>query len=440
MTDIPAEAAPEEPQFDHPLTPAERRKAILAATLGNGLEFYDFITYSFFAIQIGETFFPSQNHFLSLMASLATFGAGFLTRPLGAWILGTYADRTGRKPAMMLSMTLMGLGILMMVLTPGYATIGAAAPIIVVLARLIQGFALGGEVGSATIYMMEGVKPLNRGFSMSWQGTSQVIAASIGSAVGLLLTFLMSDAELSSYGWRIAVSLGVLIVPIALWVRNSLPETIHHKEPEAISAERMGSYRRPVICGLIVIGSLTIATYIFQYMATYGQNTLDLSSRISLGGTFMNNFIAIFTILIGGIISDRIGRKPLLLVPQFLFCLLVIPCFLWLTTQRDATSFIGANAILSFVGNFSSGALYATISESIPKRVRARAFALVYAIPVTVLGGTTQLVVTWILKVTGSPMALAYYLTVVSVIGLLGMAGFKESAPIKLARLKGTSA
>jgi MFS family permease len=429
--EIPVEEAPAFVS-DHPLTPKQRRQAIFAATLGNGLEFYDFITFAFFAIQIGHTFFPSESAFLSLMGSLATFFAGFLTRPLGALVLGTYADKVGRKPAMMISMSMMGAGIVLLVLTPGYATIGYAAPVIAVIARMIQGFALGGEVGSATIYMMEGADPHRRAFSMAWQGASQNIAASIGSLVGLLLTYAMTDAELSTYGWRIALALGVAIVPVALWVRSSLPETIDRPDSAMIVDDGVRSYMRPVVCGLIIIGSGTIGTYIFQYMATYGQNTLHLSARLSLAGEFANNAISVVAVLVGAAVSDRKGRKHVMLGPQLLFCALIVPCFLWLTTQRDAVSFIGANLILSYISGYMYGAVYAAISESIPKAVRARAFALVYALPVAILGGSTQLTVTWILHATGNPMSIAWYLTVVSLVGFAAMYALKESAPVKL--------
>jgi len=196
--EIPADEAPPLGAVDH-FTPSQRRRAVIAATMGNGLEFYDFITFAFFAIQIGNTFFPSQNHYLSLMGSLATFGAGFITRPLGAHILGGYADRRGRKPAMLISMSLMGLGIVLLCVTPGYASIGIAAPVIAVCARLIQGFALGGEVGSATVYMMESARPERRAFTVAWQGASQNVAATIGPAVGLALSLALSASELSAH-------------------------------------------------------------------------------------------------------------------------------------------------------------------------------------------------------------------------------------------------
>lgn len=413
-----------------PLLPALRRRAIIAATLGNGLEFYDFITFAFFAIQIGATFFPSQSSFLSLMGALATFFAGFLTRPLGAFVLGNYADRAGRKPAMMISMSMMGFGIALLVLTPGYAFIGYVAPVVAVIARMIQGFALGGEVGSASVYMMESADPDRRGFAMSWQGASQNIAASIGAAVGFALSLLLTHAELALYGWRIALALGLSIVPVALYVRRSLPETIHHPDPVPVGQAQ--SYLRPIVCGIAIIGAATIGNYIFQYMATFGQRTLHLSSSISMGGEFANNAISVVAVIIGGIVSDRHGRRHVMILPQVLFCALIVPCFLWLTTERNALSFIGANLILSFVSGYMYGAVYAAISESLPKAVRARVFALVYAVPVALLGGSTQLVITWILEVTGSPMAIAWYLTAVSLIGLAAMAMMRESAPVKL--------
>jgi MFS transporter, MHS family, citrate/tricarballylate:H+ symporter len=421
---------------DSELAPAARRRAIAGATIGNGLEFYDFITYAFFAIQIGNTFFPSANPFLSLMASLATFGAGFVTRPLGAYVLGGYADRRGRKPAMLISMVLMGIGILLLVVTPGYREIGLAAPIIAVAARLIQGFALGGEIGSATSYLIESATIHRRGFTVSWQGASQSIAATIGALVGLGLSLILTEAQLADYGWRIALALGTAIIPFALWIRHSLPETLHAGRQEDNVADGAGiaSYARVVALGAVLIGAGTTATYIFQYMATFGQNTLKLSPAVSLGASFGINLISVLGILAGGWLSDRYGRKRVMLVPQLLFILAIMPCFLWLTEARTAVSFIGATMILAALNTPQFGAVYAAINESLPRSVRARAFALVYSIPVAALGGTTQLVITWLLEVTGEPVALGWYLTLVAVIALVAMLLMRESAPHLRAR------
>ncbi|MEO6152090.1 MAG: MFS transporter [Croceibacterium sp.] len=422
---------PIDPELD--FTPSQRRRAIAAATIGNGLEFYDFVTFAFFAIEIGHTFFPSQSAFVSLMASLGTFWAGFLTRPLGAYVLGGYADRVGRKPAMLLSMVLMGTGIALLALTPGYARIGVAAPIIAVLARMLQGFALGGEVGSATVYMMESATTRNRGWTMSWQGASQGVAGTVGAGVGLLLSLFLTGPELSSYGWRIALLLGVSIVPFAIWVRNSLPDT-HAGEHRAETAVpgALRTYLRPVVCGFIIIASGTIGTYIFDYMTTYGQATLHLSATVSQGGQFANNAVGVVSVMLGGALSDRIGRRPVQLWSQLGFAACIVPCFMWLTHGRDAVSFIGANLLMSALGNFMSGATYAAITESVPRAVRSRTFALVYSLPVMIFGGSTQLMVTWLLHVTGSSMAIAWYLTVVTLIGAGAMVAMRESAPVRL--------
>src|ERR1700722_454725 len=221
--------------------PKMQRRHVVAVTIGNALEFYDFVTYTLFSIQIGHAFFPSQSAYGSLMLSLATFGAGFITRPIGAFVIGNYADRVGRRPAMLLSFVLMGCAIVGMALIPTYATIGMAAPILAVLARMTQGFSLGGEIGSNTAYLTEAAAPRNRGMVVSWQGASQNVAVTAGGPggggvtswvpagglVGVALTSWMPAASLDAYGWRIAFLLGAITVPFGLWLRSSLPETLH---------------------------------------------------------------------------------------------------------------------------------------------------------------------------------------------------------------------
>lgn len=413
------------------LTPSQQRRAILAATIGNGIEFYDFLAYAFFAIQIGKTFFPFRDDpFLSLMASLMAFGAGFATRPLGAFVLGRYADRNGRKPAMLLSMTLMGGGILLLVLTPGYTTIGIAAPVIAVCARLIQGFALGGEVGSATAYLVESADTHRRGAAVSWQGASQQIAATLGALMGFLLTLRLSEAELATYGWRIALLVGALIVPFAIWIRSSLPETLH-KEPEPDEAGHAGvrTYAGVIVLGCLMIGSGTIGTYMFNYMATFGQRTLHFSAQTSLFAQTGLNFASVLTMLWGGRASDRWGRKRVILIPQICFVLLLVPVFLWITTTLSPVAFVAGTVLLSGIAGMRDPAIYTLINESLPRPVRARAFALIYAIPVALLGGTTQPFIAWLIEKTGNPLSIAIYLTGVAAIGLFAMIMARESSP-----------
>src|ERR1700744_6075274 len=244
-------------------------RSTLAVTIGNMLEVYDFITYSFFAIQIGHTFFPSDSQFGSLMASLATFGVGFVTRPIGGIVIGYYSDRAGRGPAMILSFAMMGTAIIVLACTPSYATIGIAAPIIVIIARMVQGFSLGGEVGPTTAYLMEAAPPTRRGLAVSWQPASQEIAATIGALIGVILTHAMSDAALDSWGWRIAFLIGAACLPFGLWLRYGLPATVDleaaRKHLKEAAGSRLGvvhANARIIILGLMVLASGTIITYV----------------------------------------------------------------------------------------------------------------------------------------------------------------------------------
>jgi MFS family permease len=407
-----------------------RRKAVFAATTGCALEFYDFITFAFFAIQIGDSFFPSHDRYVSLMGSLATFGAGFLSRPVGAHVLGGLADKIGRRPVMMLSMVLMGAAITALALTPPYAVIGIAAPIIAILARLLQGFALGGEIGCSTVYVVEAGKAGQRGFNTSLLPAMQYVASTFGALVGLALSALLSGPQLTLFGWRIALLIGACAVPFALAMLRTLPETKDEPEPAAADAAAPGpTARQAMVLGVVIMGAQTIANYVFNYTATFGQTELHMSAPAAMAGQLAANGIGIVTSLIGGWLCDRYGRRPLLLWPQLAFALLILPCFSWLLAARTVIVLIGVNMLLNGVANLMNGATYAAIAESLPRATRGRAFSLVYALPVTVLGGTTQLFVTWLLKATGAPISLAWYLTGVQLVGLAAVAALPESAP-----------
>jgi MHS family citrate/tricarballylate:H+ symporter-like MFS transporter len=414
------------------------RRAIIAATCGNALEFYDFVTYAYFAIQIGHTFFPSTSSFLSLMGSLATFGAGFAARPIGAWVIGGYADRVGRKKGMFLSMILMGVGIIALALTPGYATIGIAAPIIAICARLCQGFALGGEVGAATTYMLEAVPPEKRGWASSWQNSSQMIAFTVGALVAFALSMLLNDVQLSQFGWRIALLAGTIILPFALMIRSSLPDyPVHHDAPmteaEELSATP-GGFWRLVILGMLIIGAGTTTTYIFLYMATFAQHTLHLPAWVGMAGDLACNGSGMVTAIIGGWLSDKVGRRPAMIWPQLAFVIMILPMFGWFLGAPTVTAFVVTNLVLSGLGTMPFSAAFTAVSESLPRNMRSRAFALVYTIPVTTMGGSTQPVLAWLLEWTQNPAVLAYYMMSVAVMGLAAMLFLPESAPMSIRR------
>jgi len=411
-------------------------RAILGATIGNMLEFYDFITYSFFAIQIGRTFFPAQGPFASLMLSLATFGAGFITRPIGALVIGAYSDRVGRRPAMMLSFTMMGCAIIALALMPSYAAIGIAAPVLAVVARMVQGFSLGGEVGPTTAYLMEAAAPGRRGLAVSWQGASQQIAATAGALVGLLLSELMTPAALDSYGWRIAFLIGAITLPFGLWMRSGLPETLHLPETGAMAtAAAAGAIRanaRLMILGLLILASGTINTYVTDYMTTYAQDTLHVAADLAFATTVVSNGVGIVAALYGGWLADRAGRWPVMVWPQLAALVLTYPVFLWIVDTRSAWALLGGLGFLTLVGSIPYSAFYVAFAEGLPKRIRGGAFATTYAVAIAAFGGTAQLIVTWLIHATGNALAPAWYMLLATAVGLLAMMMMRETAPVRL--------
>lgn len=409
-------------------------RATLAVTIGNMLEFYDFITYSFFAIQIGHTFFPSQGPFGSLMLSLATFGVGFVTRPIGGIVIGTFSDRAGRRPAMILSFTMMGCAIIVLALTPSYAQIGIAAPIIAILARMVQGFSLGGEVGPTTAYLMESAAPDRRGLAVSWQPASQEIAATAGALVGVLLSHFMSEEALSSYGWRIAFLLGAASLPFGLWLRAGLPETVDLTEAAESKAagKRLGIMRanaRIIVLGLLILASGTIATYVTQYMTTYAENTLHVGTDLAFGTSVVSNALSFVAALGGGWLADRFGRWPVMVWPQLAALLLTYPIFLWIVETRSAMSLLGGFGFLSLVGSIPYSAFYVALTEGLPQNIRGGAFATIYAVAIATFGGTAQLVVAWLTHVTGNALAPAWYMLLATAVGLVAMAMMRETRP-----------
>lgn len=414
-------------------------RATLGATIGNMLEFYDFVTYSFFAIQIGRTFFPSHSQFASLMLSLATFGAGFVTRPIGALVIGAYSDRVGRRPAMILSFTMMGSAIIALALTPSYDAIGITAPILVIVVRLVQGFSLGGEVGPTTAYLMEAAGAGRRGLAVSWQPASQQVAATVGALVGVVLSQVMTSEALDSYGWRIAFLIGAITLPFGLWMRTRLPETLHRREIGSVTAKAtttsLGAIRanvRVIILGLLILASGTIITYVTQYMTTYAQNTLHVATDLAFATTVVSNGVGIVAALYGGWLSDRAGRWPVMVWPQLAALLLTYPVFMWIVDTRSAFALLGGLGALSLVGTIPYSAFYVALAEGLPKNIRGGTFATIYALAIATFGGTAQLIVTWLIHATGNALAPAWYMMFASAVGLVAMIMMRETSPSKL--------
>ncbi len=438
------------------------RRHIVAATIGNALEFYDFLIYALFAIQIGRALFPASSAYASLMLSLAAFGAGFLTRPIGAVVLGTYADRVGRKPAMLLSLTLIGISIAVMALIPSYARIGLAAPILAVLARLTQGFSLGGEIGANTAFLAEAAPPERRGAAVSWQLASQLIALIAGSLVGVVLTAAMPPAAIDAYGWRIALLLGAAIVPFGLWLRRRLPETLESGAAGAAAGAARDDVRGSVRCarwslrgseaaprgglalarrharimvlGLVVIAAASIGQYISSYIATYAQATLRLPARAGFLAELTGYVVSVPLVLAGGALSDRFGRRPVNIWSNLAFLVAIYPVFTWIVAARSTVSLILGSTLLSALLSISGGSFIAALAEALPAGIRSSGFGTIYSLAVALFGGTAELVVTWLIHVTGSPIAPAWYLIGAAGAGEIALLLFPETAPVRTRR------
>jgi MFS family permease len=407
---------------------------VVAVGMGNALEFYDFLTFSFFSTQIGRCFFPNASGTNSLLYALATFGVGFAMRPLGGILIGRYGDRAGRKPAMLLSFTLMGCAILGVALTPSYAHIGVAAPVLLVCFRLVQGFALGGEVGPSTAYLIEAAPPHRRGLYVSLQYATQDSATLVAGIVGFTLSLLLPAQALETWGWRLAFLVGAGIVPFGLWVRRTLPETA---APSAASGKPAAAPRVPrriVVLGVLMLASGTVSGYILTYLTTYAQDSLKMTASVAFGATIVVGLAQGCADLTSGLLSDRFGRRPMMLWPIAALVLLVVPMFMLMNNTGSVAVAFAAMAVLAAFVALNTTPMLVSITESLPRSVRSGTLATMYACTISVFGGTTQVAVKWLTDATGSPLAPAWYMTGVLLVGAGAALLMRETAPARVAR------
>ena len=396
-----------------------------AVAVGNALEFYDFITYAFFAVHIGHAFFPSSTPGIGLLKSLATFGVGFLTRPLGGFVIGRLGDRLGRKPAMMISFGLMGVSIVGLAFTPPVSRIGLAAPILAVSFRLLQGFALGGEVGPATAFLVEAAPLKWQGFVVSLQSATQNLAILVASGVGLGLTWVLGATDLDLYGWRIAFLVGALVVPLGLWIRSGLPETLHTPEKPTRGAPPV---RLLIALGSVLLLSATVQTYVQTYMTTYAITSLHLEERLAFIGQVVGGICGLLVGPAAAALSDRWHRRrPLLVYPAIARVLTTLPIFWLMVHYHNAVALLGGVAVLNILSAASPVAV--VVVEALPQHIRARAFGLTYALVISGFGGTTQFVVQALINGTHNPLAPAWYMSVCVAVALLAMFALPETAP-----------
>ena len=421
------------------VSPISHPRLIAACTIGNALEFYDFVVFSFFARTIGALFFPAQDATAQLLLSFATYGVGFFLRPLGGIVLGAYADRKGRKKATVLTLMLMALGTGMIGLAPAYATAGIAGPMLVVIGRLIQGFSAGGEVGASTTLLAEYAPKERRGFFGAWQLASQGLAVLAAAAAAWSVTSTLSPAEVSAWGWRIPFLLGVLIVPIGLWLRKALEETHANEDDEKM--RRVSSLREAFSAHLgkigagvaLVIGGTAANAVVVLYMATYAVTQLKMSPTAGLMAGIVAGLVTLVAAPIGGIISDRVGRKPVALVSYLLILALIYPAFLYINANPTIGALLSAVALLAALNAVGGATIIITLAEIFPVEVRATGMSLVYALGVAIFGGFGQFIVTWLIGLTGSPLAPAYYVMACALATILGLRAVPEMRGKELA-------
>ena len=390
-------------------------RAIVAATVGNMLEWYDFTIYAAFAVQISRAFFPSGNELTSLLYSFITFGIGFFARPFGAAVLGAYSDRRGRGAALSLTIFLMALGTGMIALCPTYASIGPLAPVIIVLARLIQGFSAGGEIGSAVSVLVENAPAHRRGFFASFQQMAQGGSTMLSGLVALTLALTLTPVQLGDWGWRIAFMIGLLIAPVGIYIRRTLAdgEAFSAKaaaaRPEHKAWTIARSHWRTVLAGMFVVMLWTVAQYITNYMPTYASRELKMSLSNSYFGPFVTGIILLFCPLVG-VLADRFNRRRVMAVGAAgLFCV-AYPAFSYLASHPDLPSLIAVQCVIGFFMLIYTAPASAVLAELFPTPVRATGIALTYSFGVALFGGFTPANITALIGFTGTPVAIAFYL------------------------------
>ncbi|MBN4666070.1 MFS transporter [Pandoraea nosoerga] len=398
---------------------------VIRVTSGNFMEMFDFFLFGFYATYISATFFPSGDEFASLMLTFMTFGAGFLMRPLGAIILGAYVDRIGRRKGLIVTLSIMAMGTILIAFVPGFATIGYAAPFLVLVGRLLQGFSAGVELGGVSVYLSEMATPGRKGFYVSWQSGSQQVAIIVAALLGYWLNKWLTPAQVADWGWRVPFFIGCMIVPVLFMIRRSLQETEaflarKHRPGTGEIFRSMVQNWGLVIAGMMLVAMTTVSFYLITvYTPTFGKSVLKLSTTDALVVTFCVGVSNFFWLPVMGALSDRVGRRPLLIAFTVLTILTAYPAMAWLVVQPNFGKMLLVELWLSFLYASYNGAMVVALTEIMPVDVRTAGFSLAYSLATALFGGFTPAVATGLIGLTGNKAAPGWWMTFAAVCGLI---------------------
>jgi MFS transporter, MHS family, citrate/tricarballylate:H+ symporter len=399
--------------------------AVLRVTSGNFLEQFDFFLFGFYATYIAKTFFPAHSEFASLMLTFTVFAAGFLMRPLGAIVLGGYIDQVGRRKGLIVTLSIMASGTMLIAFVPGYATIGLLAPLLVLIGRLLQGFSAGAELGGVSVYLAEMATPGHKGFYTSWQSASQQVAIVAAAALGYAVNGWMTADEITAWGWRVPFIVGCLIVPLIFLLRRSLLETEeflarkHHPSAREILQSMLANWA-VVLEGMLLVAMTTTTFYLITvYTPTFGRAVLKLSAADSLIVTLCVGVTNFCWLPIGGALSDRIGRRPLLVAITVLAILTAYPLLSWLAAAPSFQRLLLVLLLFSFYFGMYNGAMVVTLAEVMPAQVRVVGFSLAFSLATAVFGGMTPAVSTYLIEITGDKAAPGYWMSLAAAASLI---------------------
>jgi len=417
-----------------------RRRAIVSCAVGNFVELFDFVIYGLFATQIGANFFPSDQPLVSLLSSFATFGVGFFMRPVGAVVIGALGDLKGRKVALVLTVGLMATATAVTGLIPPYASIGIAAPIFLVLCRLVQGFSTGGEWGGAAAFLVEYAPPGKRGFIGSMQQFSVGLGLIMGTLSAYLLNALLDKEAMIAWGWRVPFILGFLLAPIGFYLRSRVAESpafdrvmAQNKAASSPVRDSLTLYSRPVAAafGLSIVG--TIGNYVFNiFLPSFASGQLGIAASTAyLSTTFAAVILTVLTPMVGAL-SDKLGRKPILLTSALGYAVASFPLFLLLTGMRSGAGLMLVQGISAVLLAMYAGPLCAVLSELFPTKVRFTALSIGYSLAVALFGGLAPYISTFLIKETGSPISPAAYIVFGALISAATLTAIKDptNAPL----------